>query len=52
MIKVLIYILSTTIEDIGDKFYIVLSGEVMIELPDPKIPKAEFFLRYNAFLEL
>ena len=36
-------------KDVGDKFFIVLSGEVMIELPDPEIPKDEFFLRYTEY---
>ena len=37
------------LEDVGDKFYIVLSGEVMIELPDPEIPKDEFYVRYEEY---
>ena len=42
-------VLFYDLEDVGDKFYIVLKGEVMIELPDPEIPKEEFYLRYEEY---
>ena len=42
-------VLFYDLEDVGDKFYIVLKGEVMIELPDPEIPNEEFYLRYEEY---
>ena len=35
--------------DIGDKFYVVKSGKVLIELPDPEIPFQEFKMKYAEY---
>ena len=35
--------------DMGDKFYIVLDGEVSMELPDPEIAPEEFDDRYKQY---
>lgn len=39
-------------QDIGDKFYMVMKGEVTIELPDPTIPRDEFLLKYELYKEV
>ncbi len=36
-------------QDKGDKFYIVMSGEVVIELPDPDIGRAQFINQYEEY---
>ena len=38
--------------DYGDKFYILLSGEVTMELPTPSIPPEEFKKRYANYKRL
>ncbi len=36
-------------QDIGDKFYIIMAGEVVIELPDPDMNRHEFNDQYAEY---
>ena len=40
------------VDDVGDKMYVVMQGEITISLPDPEIPPNEFKKRYKEYTNL